>query len=99
RPRGRGAAGARRRRSTARRLHLLLGLEVLGRGLVFGEPPLQHGAREDADETSAFDDRHALEILVLEHAKGLVEIGGGLDREEGWFRDLTELRRSGISPR
>ena len=69
--------------------HLSLGRVV--RLLVLGEAPLQDAAREDADEAAVLDHRHALGVVLLEEAEGLVERDVGVDRV---VRLLGETRRS-----
>ena len=61
------AAGSRRRRGPARRLRLLL---IVDRALVLGQPPLQDGAAQDADEASSVDHRDALGVVLLEEPEG-----------------------------
>ena len=58
--------------------------------LVLGEPALEDGAREHADEAAVVDDRHALGVVLLDEAERLVERRVGVDRVVG---RLGERRR------
>src|SRR5688500_11350763 len=74
--RGGRAAGAGRGGSPTRSLHLLLAGRVDADRLwrVLREQSLDDDAREDADEPSnALDDRHPLEVPLLEEVEGLLE--------------------------
>src|SRR5919197_4767732 len=60
-----GAASLRIPTRRASSIHRT-GVRLRGRRLVLGQPATEHAAREDADEATVFDDRHALEVVRLE---------------------------------
>ena len=79
-------ATARQASALRRRRQLRLGL------LVLGQPALQHAARQHADQPAVLDDGHALGVLLLEEAEGLVERRVGVDRRVRLLRDRAEAR-------
>ena len=76
------------------RVHLLLGPTCFGRRLVLGQPALQHRPREDADEPSVLEHRHALEVVLLEELECLVERQLGAEREDAGASAIVAAARS-----
>src|SRR5919199_6500865 len=75
-------------------------LRLLGQlgGLVLGEAPLEHRAREDADEPAVLDDRHPLEVVLLEEAERLVDVHVRADRVVRRLDDLRDRRVARVAP-
>ena len=74
-------------------------LGLLGRGLlVLGEPPLEDGPGDDADEAAVVDDRDALRVLRLDEPECLVEGGVGVDRVVGRLGELPHGRGRRVAP-
>ena len=70
----------------------------LGRRLVLGEAPLQHAPREHADQPAVLDDGHALCVVLLEEAKGLLERDVRADRVVRLLGDRGDGRLRRVAP-
>jgi hypothetical protein len=70
-----------------------------GRRLVLGEAALDDRARQDADEASALDDGHTLEVELLQHPESLVERQRCVERVVRRLRDVAQGDRARIEPR
>ena len=62
------------------------------RPLVLGQPALQDGAAQHADEASSVDYRDALCVVLLEEPEGRLQVRGRVDRVVRLLGDLAQRR-------